>query len=306
MKLSSFFFHSLLCLLFATSATAQMRNMDKQMRDFLNTPFMIEYQKLQLEMRTMVKDFVADKDQYSTTDFRKVRDAYNLTSRSFNDVLYTIEADMLNKHTRRTMQRSPDLYYSKLQLQMGQLKDIYAREFLQTLADVRSEPVSGGLTLAAVTTLTQLTASIVDFFLKARMQSAQFNQAFVRDRLIQPYSFPNWDQLIYGRSAGQWANENAQNGNYGNTGNDYDPNATNNGSNPFPNDNTYGNNSGGNYGDPYNNGNGGNYGNSSSNNYDSNYQNNNTYRPNNGMGSPAGSITEQIIAAEVAKGKEGN
>lgn len=235
MKLQFSLLFSLLMLISTNYSSAQKRNMDAHMKDFLNTPFMIEYQKLQLEMRGLVKDFIEDRSQYSTTEFRKVRDAYNKTSRAFNEVLVGIETDMMDKYTRRAMQKSPDLYQSKLQLQMGNLKDIYANEFLQTLSDIKGEAINGGPFLITLTSLTQLTISVVDFFVKTKWQHTQFNQAFIRDRLVNPYRFPNWDQVLQGM------NQNPYGGGYDDFSNN---NGYNNGNGAYPQEGNYNNNGG--------------------------------------------------------------
>ncbi len=194
----------IICFLFNNSLNAQFNNgMDARMRDFINTPFMEQYQKIQLKMVRQVRTFMVAQNNYTPTEVQRVKEAYTTTSQAFNEVLLDIKKDFLDRKTRKIIKDAPDLYHSKLEMNMGQLKDTYATEFLQTLSDVKGEQIDGGVGfLLILTEWTKFTFYVVDFFTQLKWKNAMFNDAFLRDRLIKPYSFPSWDTILMQNTPG--------------------------------------------------------------------------------------------------------
>lgn len=203
MKYRHFLFF-IICLFFNTNIKAQFNNsMDARMRDFINTPFMEQYQKIQLKMVRQVRTFMTEQNSFTPKEIHRVKEAYASTSQAFNDVLLGIKKDFLDKKTRKIIKNAPDLYHSKLEIDMGQLKDKYANDFLQTLSDVKGEQIDGGAGfLLILTEWTKFTFYVVDFFTQLKWKNTMFNDAFLRDRLIKPYSFPTWDAILMQNTPG--------------------------------------------------------------------------------------------------------
>lgn len=207
MKIRLFIFFILAMLSTSTLQAQTNRGMDAKMRDFINTPFMEQYQKIQLKMVRQIRLFMLEQGKYSATDVYKVKEAYTLTSKAFNEVLLEIKKDFLDKKTRKVIKDAPDLYQAKLEMELIQLKDIYANTFLQTLSDVKGEQVDGGVGfLLVITEWTKFTFYVVDFFTQLRWKNTMFNDAFLRDRLIRPYSFPSWNALLMQNTPGGMMN----------------------------------------------------------------------------------------------------
>lgn len=203
MKYSNFLFFTI-CFLLSNHLNAQFNNsMDTRMRDFINTPFMEQYQKIQLKMVRQVRTFMVEQNNYTPAEVQKVKEAYTTTSKAFNDILLEIKKDFLDRKIRKIIKDAPDLYHSKLEMSMGALKDTYATDFLQTLSDVKGEQIDGGLGfLLILTEWTKFTFYVVDFFTEKKWKNAMFNDAFLRDRLIKPYSFPSWNTILMQNTPG--------------------------------------------------------------------------------------------------------
>jgi len=221
--------------------------------------------------------------------------------------LYRIKDDFLDREKLKYITEYPDTYAKGLELEMYKLSDFYAENFQQTLADVTGNDVDGSALFLLLTEIFGLTKEIVDYVGAIKKAAKQFNEAYLQEKLIEPYRFPLWHENKTGQSDIYSNNQGGYNGNnngggYNNNGDYNNGGGYNNNGGGYNNNGDYNNNGGGynNNGDYNNNGGGynnnGDYNNGGGYNNNSGYDNNEPYNPNDneqpqnngGIGDPMG------------------
>ena len=80
-------------LAFSQGASSTFMGLNK----FLNTEFIQKYEEARNRAEQSVRDFKAIQGEFSEDDINAVMDAYNASAEQFNQVLYKIKDDLLNK-----------------------------------------------------------------------------------------------------------------------------------------------------------------------------------------------------------------
>lgn len=165
------------------------------LRQFLTTQFMTEFNDLRDASERTVLNFKRKQSRYSEEDVQKVIDAYNASAEYFNQTLYNIKADLLDKEKRKFIVLFPDDYSKQVECDLYRAKDYYTANFQKTLMEVTGEDGGTGSFLLLLPTLFQYGQTAFDIFKRIKEEIKKYNEAILDKHLIQPYRFRLWDEI---------------------------------------------------------------------------------------------------------------
>ena len=212
----------------ATTARSHKKT-DEALEGFLNTEFMKKFKEIKLEAESLAATFKAHAPMLSPDDVRRVRIAYGHIADKFNMQLLDIKKDMMDRKTQKLIRTHPEMYSNSLQYKLSELKDDYSQDFEKVVAEVTGSDSYSAIPLVAIFGLIKLAVDFTNYIAMANFESRRVKEEILEFRLIEPYSFRNWDDILV--SEGDIYNQ-AMDDNYDNPVADdlFDP------SNPFEDD----------------------------------------------------------------------
>lgn len=184
----------LLSVVITTPSVAQKGKIDGSLNEFLNSEFMIRFRDIRIEAEGTARSFKAQAMQYPAEDVRKVQIGYDQTASRFNQVLTNIKMDFLNPKKIKYISEFPDDYLRSLTLELNQLSDFYAQNFLQPVADAKGQQVDGAI-LLIVAELVGLSKGLFDYFDQIKRERRQYNEAYLQQNLVNAFRFKYWHEL---------------------------------------------------------------------------------------------------------------
>lgn len=184
-----------IALLILLNQAVQAQDAYVGLKQFLQTPFMEEFNNMRDASERAVRDFKRKQSRYSEEDVRKVADAYNASAEYFNQVLYNIKADLLHKEKRKFVVLFPDDYSKQVECDLYRAKDYYTANFQKELMEVTGD--SGGTSsfLTLVPVLFQYGQAAFDIFKRIKEEIKKYNEAILDKYLINEYKFRLWDEV---------------------------------------------------------------------------------------------------------------
>jgi hypothetical protein len=184
---------ALLFTFFAAAATAQDSYV--ALEQFKTTQFMREFLDLREAAENSVRDFKRKQAKYSDEEVQKVIDAYNSSAEYFNQALYNIKGDLLDKQKRKFIVLFPDDYSKQVECDLRRAEDFYKTTFQKEVQELTAADGGTGNFLALVPTLFQYAQSAFDIFKKIQDELKKLNEAVLDKYLINEYKFKNWDEI---------------------------------------------------------------------------------------------------------------
>lgn len=169
--------------------------MDGALNGFLNTEFMIKLKDMKIEAEVSVQNFKKVSGTLKPEAVRKVQTGYDQTAYRCNQLLTNIKNDFLNPKKLKFIQKFPDSYIKGLELELYQLSDFYAVNFQQPLADATGNQMDGGALLLILTELVSVTKGIVGYFGQIKRDARQYNESYLQQHLVKPFSFRYWNEI---------------------------------------------------------------------------------------------------------------
>lgn len=179
---------------FFAITTSQAQSVNKALKEFQQTEFITQFQKMQYEAKKSIRKFKMRADQYEEQDVEMVKEAYNKTAKQYNMLLADIKADLLNKQKMKFIANMPNEYAKGLELDLRQLEDFYNTEYQQTLMDVTGE-ADGSNLFIMITQIFQFTKKLVSTIIEIKKAAKNFTAQMLDSRLVEPNRFLYWDEI---------------------------------------------------------------------------------------------------------------
>ncbi|MDP5171346.1 MAG: hypothetical protein NWR72_13970 [Bacteroidia bacterium] len=170
--------------------------------------FLDLYKDYRAETEMYVALFKANIDQYSPEDVVRMRSTYRRTSEAFEDFIYSIRNDFLDRKVRKTIKKDCEGYVTrKLEELNGTYLEYYLTRFQPTYAMIAEGKspdamVSGvnrmmapGIPVALIAPLATATMQAVDFFDKKGDRDLLTLKEVLEKEWIKPHKFRDWDDI---------------------------------------------------------------------------------------------------------------
>jgi hypothetical protein len=162
---------------------------------FLNTDFFKQYDEMRIRAEKSVKDFKRVQSRYSPEEVQTVKDAYNASAEYFNQVLFNIKGDILNKEKNKFIVQFPADYSKQIEADLYRAKEFYANTYQKEISRVTNGELNGFALLALLPQVMQYAPVAIDVLKKIKDQINKFNENMLNQYLIQPYHFKTWDEI---------------------------------------------------------------------------------------------------------------
>ena len=170
--------------------------------------FLNLYKDYRAETEMYVALFKANMDEHSPEDLVRMRASYRRTSEAFEDFIYSIRNDFLDKKTRRLIKKDSEGYVKEKLEELNQTYvDYYLSRFQPTYAAIvegRSEEPMAVLDngrmgveipIALIAPLAQATMQVVDFFDKKGQRDLDELKEVLEEEWIKPHKFRAWEDI---------------------------------------------------------------------------------------------------------------
>lgn len=181
--------------LFFCASSASAQDVYIGLRQFLETNFMKEFVKTRDESERTVRRFKKSSSRYSEEQIQQVADAYNNSAEQFNQALYNIKDDILNKQKRKFIVLFPDDYSKEVECDLYRARDFYAKNFQKALVEVSGDGSETSSFLLLLPQLIQYGQSAFDIFTRFKEEWAKYNEGILNKYLIEEYRFRHWDEI---------------------------------------------------------------------------------------------------------------
>lgn len=182
-------------LLIASVCSGQGSSTYMGLNHFLNTEFVQKYDEARNRAEQSVRDFKQIQSEFSPEDVTAVMDGYNASAERFNQVLYKIKEDLLNKQKRKFIIKYPDDYSRQIEGELNRAKEFYANNYQRQLARVTEGRITGTPLLLLLPEIIKYGKIAFQIFQTIRAEMKKYNEAMMEEYLIQPYRFRSWNEL---------------------------------------------------------------------------------------------------------------
>jgi len=165
------------------------------LNQFLNSEFMQKYEEARNKAEQSVKDFKRIQSEFSQEDITAVMDGYNASAERFNQILYKVKDDLLNKQKRKFIIQYPDDYAGQIEGELNRAKDFYAANYQQQIVRVTDGRITGTPLLILLPEIIKYGKLAFQIFQNIKAEMKKYNEAMLEEYLIQPYRFRSWNEL---------------------------------------------------------------------------------------------------------------
>lgn len=164
---------------------------------FLNSDFITKFEEARTKAEQSVRDFkqLAAVEEFSEEDVEKVMDAYNASANNFNQVLYKIKEDLLNKKKRKFILQYSDNYSLEIENVLNGAKTFYSNNYQKTVTEVTDGRITGTPLLLLLPEIIKYGKLAFELFQKIKAEVKKYNDAMFEQYLVQPYRFHSWDEI---------------------------------------------------------------------------------------------------------------
>jgi hypothetical protein len=165
------------------------------LNQFLNTDFISKYEEARNRAERSVTDFKHIQSEFSPDQVTAVMDAYNASAERFNQVLYKIKEDILDKSKRKFIIQYPDDYARQIEGELNRAKEFYANTYQRQIVDVTQGRITGTPFLALLPEIIKYGKLAFQLFQSIKAEMKKYNESMLEEYLIQPYRFHSWNEL---------------------------------------------------------------------------------------------------------------
>ena len=164
---------------------------------FLSSDFMTKFEAARSKAEQSVKDFkkMAATEEYSDEDIERVTDAYNKSANRFNEVLYKIKEDILDKKKRKIITQSPGDYATIIEAELDKAKAVYANSYQKAVTEVTGGKITGTPFLLLLPEIIKYGKLAFEIFQKIKTEIKKYNESLMEEYLIEPNRFHSWDEM---------------------------------------------------------------------------------------------------------------
>ena len=138
---------------------------------------------------------MAELEGFEEAEVQRVMDAYNAAANRFNDVLYKVKDDLLDKRKRKFLVRYPDDYALQIEAELNKASNYYDDTYARLVTELTGGQVQ---TVAFLTLLPEIIKYVkvgLALFQKVKKEIRKYNDEMLELYLIQNHRFHSWDEI---------------------------------------------------------------------------------------------------------------
>ena len=164
---------------------------------FLNSDFIVKFEEARNRAEQSVHDFKAlhQLEGFDDSEVERVMDAYNASANQFNNILYKIKEDLLDKKKRKYIIRFPDDYALQIETELNKAKEYYSNTYQRAVTEVTDGRVQSSAFLLLLPELIKYGKLAFELFQKIKKEVKKYNEALFDQHLIEVYRFHSWDEI---------------------------------------------------------------------------------------------------------------
>ena len=186
---------TLITLFIQQDSWAQGKSTYMGLNQFLNTDFITKYDEAKTKAEQSVIDFKRIQGEFSQEDITAVMDAYNASAERFNQILYKIKDDLLDRQKRKFIIQYPDDYARQIEGELSRAKEFYANNYQRKLVEVTDGRITGMPLLILLPEIIKYGKIAFQIFQSIKAEMKKYNEAMLDEYLIQPYRLRSWNEL---------------------------------------------------------------------------------------------------------------
>jgi phosphoenolpyruvate carboxylase len=187
---------NILCLTGVTAVChAQGNSTYWGLTQFLNSEFIQKFDEARNKAEQSVIDFQRIRHEFSDEDIAIVMDAYNASAEKFNQILYKVQEDLLDRQKRKFIIKFPDDYAREIEGELNRAKEFYGNNYQREVVRVTQGRITGTPLLVLLPEIIKYGRLAFELFQTIKKEVKKYNMAMLEEHLIQPYRFRSWNEL---------------------------------------------------------------------------------------------------------------
>lgn len=198
-----------ICCLMLWSGSAllaqKLSDTEKAVYALLEAGFLDAYKDYRSETETHVALFKARQDSFTTEDLIRMKAAYRRTAEAFEDFIYGVRNDLLDKKKRKHIRKHSAEYVSTC---LGRLNQTYAtyfgNKFYPTYSAITHAPVDYAanrsasipvVPIAVIAPVTKATMEIIEYIDRKGDRNLEQIKKVLETEWIKPHRFRIWEDI---------------------------------------------------------------------------------------------------------------
>ncbi|MEM7369895.1 MAG: hypothetical protein AAF587_14920 [Bacteroidota bacterium] len=190
---------------FSIASAQQVSSTERAVYGLMDAGFLSSYKDHRSEIEERVAIFKSKKDDFSVEDLIRMKSAYKRTSEAFEDFIYGIRNDLLDKKVRKKIKKDSEGYVTQ---QMEKLNTIYVDYYqgwfqptYSSISDpsstVASNRGSGNITIpsALIAPVSQATMNVIEYLDKKNEKDLETVKKVLDREWVDPHQFTPWEEI---------------------------------------------------------------------------------------------------------------
>ncbi|MBK8503366.1 MAG: hypothetical protein IPL46_14790 [Saprospiraceae bacterium] len=162
---------------------------------FLNSDFIQKFEEARNRAEQSVSDFKRIQSEFSEEDITAVMDGYNASAERFNQIMYKVKDDLLDKQKRKFIIQFADDYARQIEGELNRAKDFYADSYQRQLVRVTDGRITGTPLLVLLPEIIKYGKMAFQIFQQIKAEMKKYNESMLEEFLIIPNRFKSWNEL---------------------------------------------------------------------------------------------------------------
>ncbi|MDX1908144.1 MAG: hypothetical protein SF053_14000 [Bacteroidia bacterium] len=194
-------------LLWVLSATGQVSKAEQSVYSLMDAGFLATYKDYRAEIEQYVALFKSHQLEYKPDEVILMRTTYNRTAEAFEDFIYSIRNDMLDRRTRKVISKDSEAYVrGKLEKLNLVHQEYFTGKFLTTYTTITAPEVvsmaqtnrtsaSVDIPIALIAPVAQATMQVVQYLDKKGDQDLEQLKKVLEQEWVVPNKFTPWENI---------------------------------------------------------------------------------------------------------------
>jgi hypothetical protein len=168
--------------------------------------FLSTYKDQRAEIEQYVAIFKAKKEEYEVEDLIRMKSAYKRTAEAYEDFIYRVRNDLLDKKQRKKIKKDTEGYVTEQMESLNQTYTEYYQGWFKptyaaicdpnsNLASNRASGGGGGIPTALIAPVTQATMQVIEFLDKKGDRDLEAIKKVLDREWIDPHRFTPWEEI---------------------------------------------------------------------------------------------------------------
>lgn len=178
---------------------------ERAVYELMDAGFLSSYKDHRSEIEERVAIFKSKKDDFSVEDLIRMKSAYKRTSEAFEDFIYGIRNDLLDKRARKRIKKDSEGYVTQQMEKLNTIYIDYYQGWFQPTYSAISDPEStvasnrggGNITIpsALIAPVSQATMNVIEYLDKKNDKDLESVKKVLDREWLEPHQFTPWEEI---------------------------------------------------------------------------------------------------------------